>query len=326
MSARHNRRRDPVGAVHQGDGTEAGAAIEPPPQQERTIMRRSGALDLSRTVPFVAACLLAILLLTLAQPLTTPAHAQEGPGDAAKDAGAAGPAAPAAKPNLLIHIIKSAGWVFGPLLLVISIGLVALIVLLAMDLRMGSAIPPGFVEDFTETVNQRKFKEAYEMAREDGSFLGRVMTTGMARLQYGIEDAREAAFNMVESIKASKEQLITYLATIGTLGPMLGLVGTVFGMILSFMELGVEGSTPRPAKLAEGISHALVVTLLGIGLSVPAIFCHAFFRNRLIRISMDTANIADDLLTQMYHNSKKAASTQQAADGRPVATSQAVKK
>ena len=44
----------------------------------------------------------------------------------------------------------------------------------------------------------------------------------MGRLQYGIEDAREAAFNMVESIKASKEQLITYLATIGTLGPMLG--------------------------------------------------------------------------------------------------------
>ena len=48
------------------------------------------------------------------------------------------------------------------------------------------------------------------------------------------------------------------------------------------------------------------MTLLGIALSVPAIFCHAFFRNRLIRLSMDTANIADDLLTQMYHNSKKA--------------------
>jgi len=167
------------------------------------------------------------------------------------------------------------------------------------------------------------------MAREDGSFLGRVMTTGMSRLQYGIEDAREAAFNMVESIRASKEQLITYLATIGTLGPMLGLVGTVFGMILSFMELGVEGSTPKPAKLAEGISHALVVTLLGIGLSVPAIFCHAFFRNRLIRISMDTANIADDLLTQMYHNSKKAAPPPQAAaaDGRvAAAATQAAKK
>ena len=50
-----------------------------------------------------------------------------------------------------------------------------------------------------------------------------------------------------------------------------------------------------------------VLTLGGVALALPAIFCHAFFRNRLIRISMDSANIADDLLTQMYHNSRKPA-------------------
>jgi biopolymer transport protein ExbB len=110
---------------------------------------------------------------------------------------------------------------------------------------------------------------------------------------------------MVESIRADKEQKNNYTAVIGTLGPMLGLVGTVFGMILAFMELG-HGGTPNPARLAEGISHALVITLLGIAISVPAIFFNAFFRNRITRITMDTAHIADDLLTQMYHNSKKA--------------------
>jgi biopolymer transport protein ExbB len=215
--------------------------------------------------------------------------------------------APDAKPkdSLLWHIIKSAGIIFGPLLLGISIMLVALIVLLTLDLRLGSAVPPAFVEDFTDTVNKRRFKEAFEMTKEEESYLGRVLATGMGRLQYGIEDAREAAFNMVDSIEASKKQFITYLATIGTLGPLLGLVGTVFGMILSFMELG-KGGPPDPSKLAEGISHALVVTLLGIALSVPAIFAHAFFSNRLTRIKHDVANMADDLLTQMYHNSKKA--------------------
>jgi biopolymer transport protein ExbB len=208
--------------------------------------------------------------------------------------------------RMTIHVVKSVGWGFGLLFLFISIGMVALIVLLAMELRMTSAIPPAFVEDFTDTVNKRQFKEAYEMAKEDGSFLARVLTAGMTRLQYGVEDAREAAMNTVDSIRAGKEQLITYLATIGTLGPMLGLVGTVYGMILSFMELGQPGKTPRPDRLADGISHALAVTLVGIGLSVPAIFCHAFFRNRLIKISHETGNVADDLLTQMYHNSKKA--------------------
>jgi biopolymer transport protein ExbB len=283
-----------------------------------------------RLTVFLAGCLLALSVFAFFPP-TQPTSRAQDPAPAADDANKPAEGAPAAAPKkvdgLFVHILKSAGIVFGPLLLIVSIALMSLVVLLVMELRAGSAIPPGFVEDFTDTVNKRKFKEAYEMAKEDGSFLGRVMTTGMSRLQYGIDDAREAAFNMVESVKAGKDQLITYLATIGTLGPMLGLVGTVWGMILSFMELG-KGGTPKPEKLAEGISHALVVTLLGIALSVPAIFFHAFFRNRLIRTSMDVGNIADDLLTQMYHNSKKPSGPEPAvaaAEPRAAATA-AIKK
>ncbi len=251
-----------------------------------------------------------------------PAPIAEAPPEPARPAAtSAPPAAPAAgaRPNLLWHIIESAGPIFGPLLLAISIALVTVIVLLAMDLRLAISIPPTFVEEFTDTVNKRKFKEAFELARQDSSFLGRVLAAGMSRLQYGLDDAREASVNTVESIKASKEQLIAYLATAGTLGPMIGLVGTVFGMIQSFMVLSVPGKTPNPQELAQGISHALVVTLLGIGLSVPAIFCHAFFRNRLIRIAMDTSNIADDLLTQMFHNSRKPAEAPRAATASPPA-------
>jgi biopolymer transport protein ExbB len=216
-------------------------------------------------------------------------------------------AEPEARPHLIRHIINSAGLFFGPLLFVVSVGLVAIIVLLALDLRLAVAIPPKFVEEFTNTVNQRNFRGAFELARAEPSFLGKVLTAGMSRLQYGIDDAREVAYHTIESIKAGKENLITYLATIGSLGPMLGLVGTVYGMILSFMELSQPGRTPNPQRLADGISHALVITLLGVALAVPAIFCHALFRNRLIRLSMDTANVADDLLTQMYHNSRKQA-------------------
>lgn len=257
---------------------------------------------------------LGVLVLTLFFVLVGPTLRAQDPPPADNPDAAAGEAPKADQPaptqNLFKHIVRSAGVVFGPLLLCISIGLVALIVLLAMDLRMPIAIPPTFVEQFTDIMKKRKFKEAFELARNDHSFLGRVLTVGMGRLRFGIEDARDAAYNTVESLRASKEQLITYLATIGTLGPMLGLVGTVYGMILSFMELGRPGTTPRPDKLADGISHALVVTLLGIGLSVPAIFCHAFFRNRLIRISMDVSNLADDLLTEMYHSSKSTGTTE----------------
>ena len=133
---------------------------------------------------------------------------------------------------------------------------------------------------FTETVNQRRFKEAFDLVRADPSFLGKVLTSGMSRLQYGLEDAREAAMNSVDSIKSNKDQLNNYVAVISSLGPLIGLVGTVFGMILSFKELA-RGGKVDAARLAGGISHALVITMLGIGIAVPGVFFNAFFRNRI---------------------------------------------
>ncbi len=209
--------------------------------------------------------------------------------------------------NMVSFLITSAGW-FLPLLILVSVALVALIVILAIDLRMNVAVPFNFVETFTDMVNKRQFKQAFELCRADPSFIARVLTAGLGRLQYGIEDAREACFNMVDSVRASKDNLITYLATIGTLGPMLGLVGTVWGMVEAFKQLAA-GANPDSAALAGKISQALVVTLGGIGLSIPAIFCYSFFKNRITRITMDTSNLADDLLTQIYHNSRKAGMT-----------------
>jgi len=248
--------------------------------------------------------LLTVVAAGWVTPHWSPAVAQ----DAAAPAEPAADATPTtrADESLLTHIARSIGWVFGLIFLFLSLSLVALIIMLFLDTRMAVAIPVGFVEEFTDTVNKRKFKEAFELARADPSFLAKVLTGGMSRLQYGIEDARDAALNMVESLKSNKEQLNNYTAVISSLGPLLGLVGTVFGMILSFRELA-KGNKVEAARLADGISHALVITMVGIGIAVPGLFFNAFFRNRITRISMDTANIADDLLTQMYHNSKKAA-------------------
>jgi len=215
------------------------------------------------------------------------------------------PVSGGASENKMVFIIQSIGWVFGAVLLGCSVWLIAIVVLLFLDLRMNNAIPAGFVDEFTDIVNKRKFKEAYDMARGDPSMLGRVLTAGMARLQYGIDDARDASLNTLESIKSDKDSKNNYTAVIASLGPMLGLVGTVFGMIGAFMELGKPGTTANPAALASNVAHALSVTLIGIGISVPAITFNAFFRNRITRVCMDVGHIADDLLTQMYHNSKK---------------------
>ena len=196
--------------------------------------------------------------------------------------------------------------------------MVALIILLLLDLRLGEAVPTAFVDEFTNMVNKRQFKQAYDLCKSDSSFLARVLTAGMGRLQYGIEDAREAMMGMVETVRSGKDAWISYLASIGTLGPMLGLVGTVSGMVGAFRKLGEAEGAPNASDLAGEISHALVVTLVGVAIAVPAIFFFTFFKNRLASLTTNTTNLADDLLTQMYHNSKKAVAPSAAAE--PVAT------
>jgi biopolymer transport protein ExbB len=265
----------------------------------------------SRWLVLLLLCMLAFFSLSLVQPLLPQVSAQE-PADQPKDAAPK----PADKEPSFIemfwHMVTSVGIVMGIILGALQISMVALVVLLFMDLRMGDSVPPAFVEEFTEIVNKRRFKEAYELAKSDNSYLARVLTAGMARLQYGIEDAREAAMNTADSIRAGKEQLTTYLATIGSLGPLIGLVGTVYSMIGAFLKMA-RPDPPPPSSLAGTLSHGLVVTLVGVGLAVPAIFFNTFFRNRLTRIANEASNVADDLLTQMYHNSKKAA----VAPGKP---------
>lgn len=218
------------------------------------------------------------------------------------------------------HFLRSLGIPGILVLSAISICMVALIVMLMLDLRSGAVIPVGFVEEFVDTVNKRQFKQAFDLAAANTSFLGRVLTAGMRRLQYGLEDAREAAMNTLDTIKSGKDQLNSYLAVIGTIGPLLGLVGTVFGMIKAFMALNKPDASIDPKLLAEGISHALCMTLAGVALAVPAIFFNAFFKNRIMHVSMDCGNTADDLLTQMYHNSKKPAPPVAAAVAQPPGT------
>jgi len=183
--------------------------------------------------------------------------------------------------------------------------MVALIIILLLDLRLGEAVPPSFVEEFTDMVNKRQFKQAYEMCRNENTYVARVLSAGMGRLQYGIEDAREAMAATNDSVRAGKDSWISYLGIIGTLGPLLGLVGTVSGMIGAFRKLADTEGAPKASELAGEISHALVVTLVGVAIACPAIFAFTFFKNRLTNISVNVANLADDLLTQMYHNSKK---------------------
>jgi biopolymer transport protein ExbB len=204
-----------------------------------------------------------------------------------------------ARPSLFWFVTRSLGVVFGPLLLCDFIFWVSLVVLLSSELRVTAAIPAAFVENFTDLVNRRQFKAAFDLARKDSSFLALVLTAGMGRLQYGLEEARLAARTMTRSLQVVKSQLNNYLTILAIISPMLGLVATLCGVT------GVLLNAPQPGiNLSAAIGQCLVPTVVGIVLTLLATVSYFLCRNQLTRVTMDVDSIADDLLTQMYHNSK----------------------
>jgi len=244
------------------------------------------------------------LLLTLVACLLfcVVAYAQ---GDAAGTAPAAPPNAPnkSAEGSAMMRFLF--GSITGYVLIAAYLFFVGLMVWLIIDLRGANFMPADFVEHLDEMLRNKQFKEGFELARADASPFGKVMAAGLARLSSGLPEARDAAEFMIESAKNRKDGLLGYMAVLGTLGPLIGLVGTVSGMIDTFSELGSATSSPNVGRLANGISHALNATLIGIFLSVLSIPVYTFFKNRLSRIVIDASLLADDLLTQTFYNSRK---------------------
>jgi biopolymer transport protein ExbB len=179
-----------------------------------------------------------------------------------------------------------------------SFYLIALVVWMGLHYRTTVAVPHDLVRDTQNDLEQKKYNEAYQRLAEDPSFLARVLASGVRKLPAGLSHAQRAMELANENATMEMEHRTTYLATVGTLGPMIGLVGTVYGMIMAFHVIAQEGATPQASQLAAGISTALYATLEGIAISIPAIFFYAMFRNRIARLSLEVGITAEPLLEQ----------------------------
>lgn len=238
------------------------------------------------------------------EPAKAEAPAAGAEGAAANEAGTE--AAPAPR-SLLRWAIEASGPI-GFFLLGISIYFLALVVQLFLELNEKQAVPPALVESIKTAIKERRFQDAYDACKENESPLAKQVRAGIAQLANGKADAKEAIEETNEEIVAAMESRISYLATIGTLGPMIGLVGTIMGMIFAFQEIATSvGTQPRPEKVAEGISTALFITLEGVAISVPAIFFFAFFRNRVVHLALHSKNAADRLINSMLTAAKQPA-------------------
>ena len=258
-----------------------------------------------RTSPFcLALVLLAVFATTVSWPLPIHAQGDEDVNAVSNDAGK-NPATQAAAPqSALMWVIHTSGWI-GALLLIISIYFVATVMQLFMELRAPIVSPPKLMEECESLLAKRDFNAIYKLAKESPSELGQLIATGMVGLSSGLPEAREAIDRQGEVITVEMEKRISMLAVVGTLGPLIGLLGTLKGMIASFSVIARSDAQMKASEVAGGISEALILTFEGVGLSVPAIYFFALFKNRVASLSVQTLNSADEFIRRLYAAAQK---------------------
>jgi len=178
----------------------------------------------------------------------------------------------------LLAIIQAAGWPIWPLLLA-SVVAVALIIERFVTLRESKIVPASLLDQVLQVYQSQGVNEDVLNKLAQDSPLGQVLAAGLRNhkgSRYVMKDAIEEAGRAVAH---NLERFLTTLGTIATAAPLLGLFGTVIGMIEIFGSQSPGGSNPQ--QLAYGISIALYNTAFGIGISIPALIMHRHFRNKV---------------------------------------------
>jgi biopolymer transport protein ExbB len=251
------------------------------------------------------------LVQTVAPSLRGAAVAQDDAAEEAADAAPAAPAAPTAetpaKPpeSMLMWTYNALGIRYTVAFLAVSFAFVALLIMNILSVRRDAFVPQHLVDNFEAQCNEKKYQEAYETAKADESFLGQMLSAGLARLQQGYPQAVEAMQEVGEEENMKLEHRLSYIAMIGTLAPMIGLLGTVDGMIASFQTIATSPTTPKPSELASGISTALVTTLVGLLIAIPAIAAFNILKNRIARLVLEVGIVGENLMSRFENVAPK---------------------
>ena len=207
------------------------------------------------------------------------------------------PIAPAVRPptpTIDVRQMFVDGGAIGYIIVALSLVMLALVFEHMLTIRRQTLMPHGLAEDIQKLISQGQVKLAEERCIASSSFLGYLLAAGIKEIELGYSAVEKAMEDAAAQQAARLMRKIEYLSMISTIAPMLGLMGTVWGMILAFMEFERKAN-PQVSELAPGIYKALVTTLFGLIVAIPAIAAFGFFRNRIDELVAQTALTAEQV-------------------------------
>ncbi|GAB5605498.1 MotA/TolQ/ExbB proton channel family protein [Sideroxyarcus sp. TK5] len=201
----------------------------------------------------------------------------------------------------MFNLIEAAGWPIW-FLIICSLVAVTLIVERAIYLRGKNVNPPGLLDEVVNELKQRGVSPAMLDRLSAGSPLGKVFAAGLKNIKSPPQVMKEAIEETGRAASHEMERFLTTLGTIASISPLLGLFGTLVGMIEIFGSQNAGGAAP--AELAHGISVALYNTAFGLIVAVPSMIAYRHFRAQVDSLTIEMEQQAIKLV-EIVHGERK---------------------
>lgn len=204
----------------------------------------------------------------------------------------------------MMQLFEATGWV-GWLMVITSVTGTIILIQNILEMRMERLAPPGVTSQIEEAINSGDLDRALEVAMSEHCYFGQIMAGGLIMKEAGYEHV----INGMEQVAAEEtfklNAKISNLSLIGNVAPLIGLLGTVTGMISSFQIIETKAA-PTPADLAVGVYESLVNTTLGLFLAIVFLTCFFFMKNKVTMLSLNANLMAVEMLknTRLYERDR----------------------
>jgi biopolymer transport protein ExbB len=182
----------------------------------------------------------------------------------------------------VLDLLKAGGWLMVPILLC-SIAALAIVIERSWALRRKRIMPDGLVTQIWQLQRRNQLDDVQIDAIRRGSALGRMLAAGLVNRNHSREIMKEAIQDTGRHVVSGMERYLSTLGTIAAVTPLLGLLGTVIGMIEVFSVI-MEAGVGDPGILAGGISQALITTAAGLSVAIPTLMFHRYFLSRVEKL------------------------------------------
>ncbi|MBL1273909.1 MAG: MotA/TolQ/ExbB proton channel family protein [Oceanospirillales bacterium] len=179
----------------------------------------------------------------------------------------------------MFELLKAGGILMVP---IVACSILALAIILERfwTLRASRVAPPQTINELWRWIKKKELNGRKLKALQSSSPLGRILAGGLMNAKHGREIMKESIEHEASQVIHDLERFLNPLGTVATITPLLGLLGTVIGMIKVFAEIQLAG-VGNAGNLAGGISEALITTAAGLSVAIPALICHRYFIRRV---------------------------------------------